>query len=190
MAHGCSTLFALATQGSCHALQRLRNAALAAQRRERLGLDRGRDASATRGYPMGYLGWGTTASRRSKCSPMPPRRAASRCSASARSRSMARSHAVTEAIVRQQAVRRPAPLHARRPARRRAQPADRRADERALRHAAARHGRTDGRSAAWSTSPTGPTRSMVPQAEGRFDLDEYIDYLIEFPRTHRPGART
>ena len=31
-----------------------------------------------------------------------------------------------------------------------------------------------------STSPTGATRSWCRSTEGGFDLDDYIDYLIEF----------
>ena len=61
--------------------------------------------------------------------------------------------------------------------------ADRRADVGPLCDLAARHGRADAAEASTSTSPTGATRSCVPLAEGSFDLDDYIDYLIEFLET-------
>ena len=40
-----------------------------------------------------------------------------------------------------------------------------------------------------STSPTGPTRAWCRSATGRFDLDDYIDYVIDMlhelgPDTH------
>ena len=44
--------------------------------------------------------------------------------------------------------------------------------------------------AARSTSPTGPTPSWCRSSAGRFDLDDYIDYLIDFLELHRPAART
>ena len=64
-----------------------------------------------------------------------------------------------------------------------AQPAaarpDRRADVRPLRDAAARHRRGVPARRTKSTSPTGPTRAWCRSREGRFDLDDYIDYVIE-----------
>ena len=39
-----------------------------------------------------------------------------------------------------------------------------------------------------STSPTGATRSWCRSSDGRFDLDDYIDYLIEFLEHIGPGA--
>ena len=42
-----------------------------------------------------------------------------------------------------------------------------------------------------STSPTGATPSWCRSSEGSFDLDDYVDYLIEFLETigERPGER-
>ena len=55
---------------------------------------------------------------------------------------------------------------------------DRGADVRPLRDAAARHGRDHAARSTTSTSPTGSTPAWCRSSRARFDLDDYIDYVI------------
>ena len=139
-------------------------------------------------YPMGYLGIGPMAA--SALEVFAHATAAAR-QAGVRHRrgrrSTARRHAVTEAIVLQQAVRRPAPLHPRRPA----------ADAPKVLIVAPMSGHyatllrgTVARmveNAARSTSPTGPTRAMVPVKRGPLRSRRLHRLPDRVPRIHRPG---
>ena len=128
--------------------------------------------------------------RPASCSSARPGATASRSSASTRPASTARRSPVHRADRLGAALLQRDPLRPRARRRRRApaQAADRRADVGPLRHAAARHGRGLPAARTRSTSPTGSTPAWCRCREGRFDLDDYIDYLIAMFRALGPDA--
>ena len=131
--------------------------------------------------PLANTPFGRSMSRPpASCSSAPRAATASRPSASTTTLVDGERVAVTERDRLGAAVLQADPFRSRAAARRgtAAQAADRGADVGPLCDAAARHGRGLPARPTRCTSPTGSTPAWCRSAEGRFDLDDYIDYVI------------
>ena len=131
--------------------------------------------------------WGRSSPRRSTSSPMPRRRAASRNSASTHTIVDGKKVAVTEEIVLRKPFGQLKHFVREEACEDGPQAADRRADVGPLCDPAARHGRADAAGPRRLHHRLARREAGAARATARFDLDDYIDYLIEFLEHIGPG---
>ena len=143
-------------------------------------------ADATRLYfqnplnPISHTPWGGTSRRPPNCSSAPPANTANRLSATKttvdwENVAVHREDRLVAAFLQSDPLRE---ARAARPGAGQTEAADRGADVGPLCDVAARHGRDHAAAADVYITDWADAR-MVPLAEGSFDLDDYIDYLID-----------